>query len=95
MRPNASTTRGNGLYITMPLPVYEGFVDKCDQASCEYAILKNGLILRRRENGHDERVIEIRSDLKDADELLSLAIKIYSDAVTYIKKGIAAAVKPD
>jgi hypothetical protein len=92
MRPNTATARGNGVYIMMPLLVCDGFVDKCDQASREYATLKNGLILRRRENGVDERFIEIRCDPKDADELLSLAIKIYTDAVTYIKKGIVAAV---
>jgi hypothetical protein len=75
--------------IVMPLPTYDGFVDRCGQASREYALLKNGLIQRRKKGDHYERVIEIRCDPVDADNLLSLAIKIYPSAVADISRGIA------
>jgi hypothetical protein len=42
----------------MLLPVYDGFVDKCDQSSREYAVLKNGLIIRRPKGDHFERIVE-------------------------------------
>jgi hypothetical protein len=32
--------------IEMPLQVYDGLVDKCDQSSREHTILKNGVVVR-------------------------------------------------
>jgi hypothetical protein len=79
--------------IEMPLRVYNGFVDKCDQASREYAILKNALLVRL-EKEHD-RVAEICCTLEDADKLLVLASDIYPDAVEYIKRAIVGALSSD
>jgi hypothetical protein len=39
----ASRRKLLGLGIEMLLPVYDGFIDKCDQSSREYAILKMAL----------------------------------------------------
>ena len=75
--------------------VYDGFVDKCDQSSREYAILKNGLIIRRSKENHFERIMEIRCDMEEADKLLLLASKVYPEAVEDIAKAIAAASKSD
>ena len=79
----------------MSLVVYDGFVDKCDQSSREYAILKNGLIIRRSKENHFERIMEIRCDMEEADKLLLLASKVYPEAVEDIAKAIAAASKSD
>ena len=80
----------------MLLVVYDGFVDKCDQSSREYAILKNGLIIRRPKENHFERIMEIRCDMEEADKLLLLASKVvYPEAVEDIAKAIAAASKSD
>jgi hypothetical protein len=56
----------------MPLPVYDGFVDKCDQASREYAILKNAILVRREIQ--QDRVAEICCSLEDADKLIVFSL---------------------
>jgi hypothetical protein len=81
--------------IEMPFPVYDGFIDKCDESSPEYAILKNGLIVRRPKEDHFERIMEIRCDTEEADTLSALASKVYPDAVEYIARAIMAAMKSD
>jgi hypothetical protein len=81
--------------IEMPLLVYDGFVDKCDQSSREYAILKNGLIVRRPKGDHFERILEIHCDKHDADKLFLLASKIYPEAVQHIARAVMAALKSD
>jgi len=80
--------------IEMLLPIYDGFVDKCDQSSREYAVLKNGLIIRRPKGDHFERIVEIKCDMDDADKLFLLASKVYPEALEDIIKAIAR-VKPD
>jgi hypothetical protein len=92
LRSHASTLRE--VNVVMPLLVYDGFVEKCDQGSREYATLKNGLIHRRANGDHYERVIEIGCDLEDANKLLSLAIKIYPVAVANISRGITTSIRP-
>jgi hypothetical protein len=79
--------------IEMPLRVYDGFVDKCDQASREYAILKNALLIRRERE--QDRVAEICCTLEDADKLIVLAAEIHPDAVEYIKRAIVGALISD
>ncbi len=74
--------------IEMPLPVYDGFIDKCDQSSREYAILKNGLIVRRPKGDQFEHIVEINCDKDDADKLLLSASKVYPEAVQYIARAI-------
>ena len=81
--------------ILMSLLVYEGFVDKCDATSREFAILNNGIIVRRYKEDHFERLLEIRCDIEDADRLLFLAATVYPEAVEEIAKAIAAVRKSD
>ena len=81
--------------ILMSLLVYEGFVDKCDPASREFAILNNGVIVRKYKEDHFERLLEIRCDMEDADRLLFLAATVYPEALVEIAKAIAAARKSD
>ena len=77
--------------ILMSLLVYDGFIDKCDRASREFAILNNGVIVRRHKEDHFERLLEIRCDIEDADRLLCLASTAYPEAVDYIAKAITTA----
>ena len=81
--------------IEMPLPVYDGFIDRCDESSPEYAILKNGLIVHRPQGDHFERILKINCDIDDADKLLLLASKVYPEAVEYIARAIMAALRSD
>jgi hypothetical protein len=78
--------------IEMPLPVYDGFIDHCDQSSREYAILKNGVIVQE---DRSERILEIRCDAAEANKLLLFASKVYPEAVQYIARAIMAALKSD
>ena len=79
----------------MSLLVYDGFVDTCDTASREFAILNNGVIVRRNKEDHFERPLEIRCDMADADRLLYLATTTYPEAVADIAKAIATARKSE
>jgi hypothetical protein len=54
----------------MSLPRYDRFVDRCDPASREYALLKNGVIVRRPKQDHFERIVEIQCALDEAQALL-------------------------
>jgi len=81
--------------ILMSLLVYDGFVDKCDPDSLEFAILNKGVIVRRFKKDHFERILEIRCHISDADRLLYLALTAYPEAVADIAKAIAAARKSD
>ena len=75
------------------LPIFDGFVDRCDKDSREFAILKNGVIIRISKENHFEHLLEIRCDIVDADRLLFLATTVYPEAVDDIAKAIAAARK--
>jgi hypothetical protein len=75
--------------IEIPLGVFDGFVGKCDEASREYAILKNGLLVRR---GKD-RLVKIECRMEDADKLLVVASDVYPDAAEHIKRGIVIWLK--
>jgi hypothetical protein len=79
--------------IMMSLPVFDAFVDRCDQASREFAILKNGVIVRRPKDDHFERLLAIRCDIVDADRLLYLGTTVYPEAAEEIAKAITAARK--
>ena len=72
--------------IEMLLPVYDGFVDKCDQSSREYAVLKNGIIIRRPKGDHFERIVEIKCDMDDADKLFLLASKVYPEDIIKLSR---------
>lgn len=81
--------------IEMLLPAYDRFVEKCEETSREYAVLKNGLIFRRKKDGHFERFVKIACTLEDAEKLLLLGIKTCPDIVADIAKGITTALKSD
>ena len=81
--------------IEMLLPAYDGFVEKCEEGSRENAVLKNGLILRRKKDGHFERFVKIECTVEDAEKLLLLAIKTRPDIVAEIARGITTALKSD
>ena len=82
--------------IEMSLPAYDGFIAQCEESSREYAVLKNGLIFRRRtRDRHSERFIKIECSLEDAEKLLLLAIKTCPDIVADIARGITTALKSD
>ena len=98
-RAHTDSRPGNGnaveVTILMPLPIFDGFVDKCDKDSCEFEILENGVILRISEADHFEHLVEIRCDMVDADRLLFLATTVYPEAVDNIAKALAAVRKSD
>ena len=79
--------------ILMPLPIFDGFVDRCDKNSREFAILRNGVMIRVSKEDHFERMLEIRCDMVDAERLGFLATAVYPEAVDAIARAIAAARK--
>jgi hypothetical protein len=81
--------------ILMSLLIFDGFVERCDKDSREFAILKNGVIIRISKEDHFERLLEIHCDIVDADRLLFLATTVYPEAAEEIAKAIAAARKSD
>jgi hypothetical protein len=72
--------------IEMSLGLYDSFLGKCNQSSQGYALLKNGVIVRRSKDDHYERIIEIHCGMEQSKSLLDLAKQIYSDAVPAIEK---------
>jgi hypothetical protein len=82
--------------IEISLPAYDGFIGECEESSREYAVLKNGLIFRRKTKDHHlESFVKIECTLEDAEKLLLLAIKTCPDIVADIARGITAALKSD
>jgi hypothetical protein len=79
--------------IEMSLGHCDGFVERCDPRSREYAVLKSGLIVRRPKAGHFERIVEIECLLEEAKALLDLAKQIYPDIIPDIEKALAAPVR--
>jgi hypothetical protein len=72
----------------MSLDHYERFLEKCDVSSREYAILKNGLIIRQPKDVHYERIIEIPCEVPEAHMLLAIARRLYPDVVSLIEKAL-------
>ena len=60
------------MIIEMSLNHYDRFLEKCDASSREYEILKNGLIVSHRKDGHYERIIEIACEVPEAQIFLLL-----------------------
>ena len=74
--------------IAMSLELYDIFLRQCDATSREYAILRNGLIVRHLEDDHPDRIIEISCDAKEAQNLLALAADVCPDAIPPIEKAL-------
>jgi hypothetical protein len=66
---------------------YDGFVARCDIASREYAILKDGVIIRDH-TSDEQRVIGILCDEADAARLRLVASLVYPEAVLAITTAI-------
>jgi hypothetical protein len=81
--------------IEMSLPAYDGFIEQCQESSREYAVLKNGVIVRRKKDGHFQRFVKIQCTHEDAEKLLLLAVKTCPDIVADIAKGIIITIKSD
>ena len=77
------------MIIEISIDYYDRFLALCDPASREYAILKNGLVVRRPKNGRYERVVEIFGEMRDAQLLLALANKICPIAAPAITKAMS------
>ena len=77
------------MIIEMSLDHYDRFLEKCDASSREYEILKNGLIVRRPQDGQSERIMEIACEVPEAQMLLGFARRLYPDAVSAIEKAMA------
>jgi hypothetical protein len=54
------------MIIEMSLDHYDRLLEKCDASSREWQILKNGLIVRRPNDGHYERIMEIACEVREA-----------------------------
>ena len=74
------------ILIDMALEHYDGFVAKCDVATREYAILKNGVVIGNQKS--DEQIIAILCERADAVMLLYAAGLLYPEAVAAIKAGL-------
>lgn len=81
--------------IEVPLPAYDRFVEQCDETSREYAVVKNGLIFRRKKEEYFERFVKIECTMEDAKKLLLLAVKSCPEIVADIARGITTALKSD
>jgi hypothetical protein len=77
--------------IQMPLHVYDGLVDKCDQSSREYTVLKKGFIVRQE---NPENTVVVLCEMIEAQKLLILAAKTYPDAKEHTLRAIAASNRP-
>ncbi len=76
--------------IEMRPELYDRFWKRCELMGREYAILRNGLIVRRPKGEHYERIIEISCEVADAKNLLAIAANICPDAVRSIEKALAS-----
>ena len=78
------------IIIEMFAERYESFVARCDIASREYAILKNGVIIRDH-TSDEQRVIGVLCDEADAARLQLVATLVYPEAVLAITTAIERA----
>jgi hypothetical protein len=79
------------MIIEISLDHYDRFLALCDPASRECEVLKNGLVVRRSKEGRYERVVEIASEMQDAQLLLALVHKVCPAVVPAIVKAISTA----
>jgi hypothetical protein len=75
--------------IEMSLKHYDGFMNKCgERSSRAFLILKNGIMIRRPNEGRFFRTMQIRCDVDQAKRLLELAVLLYPDAVQEIQNAL-------
>jgi hypothetical protein len=77
--------------IQIPLPIYDGLLDKFEQSSLEYELLRNGVIIRCPQNDHYDRIVEIACDRHDAALLYDTAVRLSPQAAIVIANCIRKA----
>jgi len=70
---------------------YNNLVQRCDPSRPEYEMLKNGLIIRDREQ---RTAVELLCDIDEATLLLDLARQMYPDAAVHVQERISRARQP-
>ena len=78
------------ILVDIPIEAYNNFVQRCDASRPEYEILKNGMIIRAR----NEAGVEILCAIEDAQSLLDLANDIYPQAAPHVERSISLARQP-
>jgi hypothetical protein len=75
--------------IEMPLGHYDRFMNKCgERSSPAFLILKNGIMIRRANEGRFLRTMQIRCGVDQARHLLELAVLLYPDVVQHIQNAV-------
>ncbi len=87
----AAVHRMKTTMIEFPLEQYYAFLNTRKVFSQEYSTLLRGVIVRRPNADHYERVMEVLCKIDEAGTLLQLAKRVYPDAVPAIEKAISAA----
>jgi hypothetical protein len=67
---------------------YDGFLNKCSSTLPEYAVLKNGFVLRREIEGAERRMIAILCDKVEAQKLLVTARDLHLPAANDIARAL-------
>ena len=67
---------------------YDGLLSKLSTGSFTYAILKNGIVENRSNDGDERRVIHILCEPFEAQVLLGVAKELWPDAALEIKNCI-------
>jgi hypothetical protein len=58
------------MMVVIPLEAYNAMLDKCDTSRAEYALLKNGVIVR---NSEGKEQVEIICDANKAKQIVNFA----------------------
>lgn len=70
--------------IELSLPSYDNLLENCHTSSREFTLLTGGSMVRRPVAGSFESVIEVESELDDANRLLALANRTCPEAAQEI-----------
>ena len=79
------------LLITIPLPLYDGFLEKLDMSSRAYEIMMAASLERTRSDDHFTRAMKILCRADEAELLLDHANRLYPDAAPDITRAIRSA----
>jgi hypothetical protein len=77
--------------VNIPMDEYNNLVQRCDPSRPEYEMLKNGLIIRDREQ---RTAVELLCELDEATLLLDLASQIYPKAAVHVQESIRRGRQP-
>jgi hypothetical protein len=79
------------IVVKIPIDPYNLLLERCESWRGEFDILKNGIITRDRD---DQRQVEVRCNVMQAELLVDLANSVYPNAACHIKESIRRAKKP-